>query len=213
MIRRPPRSTQGVSSAASDVYKRQVHGIVYMVKTNNGKILVASIILALDLAMLIGFLASLFIKDRNGLLHSNIKLLSYACDVRVNLCRIIAMILLILDIILLILFLVQLCRHRGTTRMSIIYLMILNFILILILWIYTQTYFYSSSNDCKEVRPLTYYMIFVWLIYVDLLVVGAIIQACSFFMKMEQKGLFDICLLYTSPSPRDLSTSRMPSSA
>eukprot|EP00831_Metopus_contortus_P028358 TRINITY_DN23587_c0_g1_i5.p1 TRINITY_DN23587_c0_g1~~TRINITY_DN23587_c0_g1_i5.p1 ORF type:complete len:195 (+),score=18.90 TRINITY_DN23587_c0_g1_i5:123-707(+) len=26
MVRRPPRSTQGVSSAASDVYKRQVHG-------------------------------------------------------------------------------------------------------------------------------------------------------------------------------------------
>ena len=26
-------------------------------------------------------------------------------------------------------------------------------------------------------------------------------------------GLFWICLLYTSPSPRDLSTSRMPSSA
>ena len=25
MIRRPPRSTQGVSSAASDVYKRQAH--------------------------------------------------------------------------------------------------------------------------------------------------------------------------------------------
>ncbi|VTU47695.1 peptidase [Lacticaseibacillus rhamnosus] len=25
MIRRPPRSTQGVSSAASDVYKRQMH--------------------------------------------------------------------------------------------------------------------------------------------------------------------------------------------
>eukprot|EP00831_Metopus_contortus_P040195 TRINITY_DN31491_c0_g1_i1.p1 TRINITY_DN31491_c0_g1~~TRINITY_DN31491_c0_g1_i1.p1 ORF type:complete len:290 (-),score=38.63 TRINITY_DN31491_c0_g1_i1:23-892(-) len=28
MIRRPPRSTQGVSSAASDVYKRQVHGVL-----------------------------------------------------------------------------------------------------------------------------------------------------------------------------------------
>ncbi|WP_460413978.1 hypothetical protein, partial [Staphylococcus aureus] len=27
MIRRPPRSTQGVSSAASDVYKRQVSGL------------------------------------------------------------------------------------------------------------------------------------------------------------------------------------------
>ena len=26
-------------------------------------------------------------------------------------------------------------------------------------------------------------------------------------------GKFDLCLLYTSPSPRDLSTSRMPSSA
>ena len=30
----------------------------------------------------------------------------------------------------------------------------------------------------------------------------------------EKKGkLFHFCLLYTSPSPRDLSTSRMPSSA
>ena len=27
------------------------------------------------------------------------------------------------------------------------------------------------------------------------------------------KGMFEACLLYTSPSPRDLSTSRMPSSA
>ena len=29
----------------------------------------------------------------------------------------------------------------------------------------------------------------------------------------KKAGLFDNCLLYTSPSPRDLSTSRMPSSA
>ena len=29
----------------------------------------------------------------------------------------------------------------------------------------------------------------------------------------NKKGLISICLLYTSPSPRDLSTSRMPSSA
>ena len=28
-----------------------------------------------------------------------------------------------------------------------------------------------------------------------------------------QQGQLDLCLLYTSPSPRDLSTSRMPSSA
>ena len=30
---------------------------------------------------------------------------------------------------------------------------------------------------------------------------------------IELKALTEICLLYTSPSPRDLSTSRMPSSA
>ena len=32
-------------------------------------------------------------------------------------------------------------------------------------------------------------------------------------MRMLLTGYSDICLLYTSPSPRDLSTSRMPSSA
>ena len=30
---------------------------------------------------------------------------------------------------------------------------------------------------------------------------------------VSQAELYDLCLLYTSPSPRDLSTSRMPSSA
>ena len=33
------------------------------------------------------------------------------------------------------------------------------------------------------------------------------------FSATERRYLFRICLLYTSPSPRDLSTSRMPSSA
>ena len=32
-------------------------------------------------------------------------------------------------------------------------------------------------------------------------------------VPVAQKDIFCICLLYTSPSPRDLSTSRMPSSA
>ena len=32
-------------------------------------------------------------------------------------------------------------------------------------------------------------------------------------IKLEAKTVSQICLLYTSPSPRDLSTSRMPSSA
>ena len=34
-----------------------------------------------------------------------------------------------------------------------------------------------------------------------------------FRMKLTSKDEFEVCLLYTSPSPRDLSTSRMPSSA
>ena len=32
-------------------------------------------------------------------------------------------------------------------------------------------------------------------------------------VSREVAGALDVCLLYTSPSPRDLSTSRMPSSA
>ena len=33
------------------------------------------------------------------------------------------------------------------------------------------------------------------------------------YLRPLYDALYDICLLYTSPSPRDLSTSRMPSSA
>ena len=35
----------------------------------------------------------------------------------------------------------------------------------------------------------------------------------SIFTTAATSSVFKICLLYTSPSPRDLSTSRMPSSA
>ena len=33
------------------------------------------------------------------------------------------------------------------------------------------------------------------------------------YVRMKEKAANEVCLLYTSPSPRDLSTSRMPSSA
>ena len=36
---------------------------------------------------------------------------------------------------------------------------------------------------------------------------------CLFTLSMLKFQIFLYCLLYTSPSPRDLSTSRMPSSA
>eukprot|EP00831_Metopus_contortus_P082681 TRINITY_DN8996_c0_g1_i3.p4 TRINITY_DN8996_c0_g1~~TRINITY_DN8996_c0_g1_i3.p4 ORF type:complete len:145 (+),score=23.08 TRINITY_DN8996_c0_g1_i3:144-578(+) len=45
MIRRPPRSTQGVSSAASDVYKRQVHGYI---KTTLPAVNTNSLVIALN---------------------------------------------------------------------------------------------------------------------------------------------------------------------
>ena len=38
-------------------------------------------------------------------------------------------------------------------------------------------------------------------------------QANINILREPEGGVFGVCLLYTSPSPRDLSTSRMPSSA
>ena len=43
--------------------------------------------------------------------------------------------------------------------------------------------------------------------YQDISLIGATEQTLKFKIQVED------CLLYTSPSPRDLSTSRMPSSA
>ena len=45
---------------------------------------------------------------------------------------------------------------------------------------------------------------------------GIDIEQLKLLVETNQSGIlgmFDVCLLYTSPSPRDLSTSRMPSSA
>ena len=38
-------------------------------------------------------------------------------------------------------------------------------------------------------------------------------EHCLPILVDRELGLYNACLLYTSPSPRDLSTSRMPSSA
>jgi len=40
-----------------------------------------------------------------------------------------------------------------------------------------------------------------------------LLLACLAGLFSERAGIFDICLLYTSPSPRDRTRSRMPSSA
>ena len=41
----------------------------------------------------------------------------------------------------------------------------------------------------------------------------AILWLKNWLSKTETQTIYQNCLLYTSPSPRDLSTSRMPSSA
>src|SRR5450756_1427448 len=45
MIRRPPRSTQSRSSAASDVYKRQGLGLQMFLKTQNSLVVVGSLLI------------------------------------------------------------------------------------------------------------------------------------------------------------------------
>ena len=56
--------------------------------------------------------------------------------------------------------------------------------------------------------------LFVSFIQVGLLILSGILIRCYSKLKREQNECeAKTCLLYTSPSPRDLSTSRMPSSA
>ena len=42
---------------------------------------------------------------------------------------------------------------------------------------------------------------------------SSVLEMKALILDSETSGIISICLLYTSPSPRDLSTSRMPSSA
>ena len=44
-------------------------------------------------------------------------------------------------------------------------------------------------------------------------VVGGGVVGVSALYHLAKKGWSDVCLLYTSPSPRDATLSRMPSSA
>eukprot|EP00831_Metopus_contortus_P009977 TRINITY_DN13862_c0_g2_i2.p2 TRINITY_DN13862_c0_g2~~TRINITY_DN13862_c0_g2_i2.p2 ORF type:complete len:148 (+),score=50.20 TRINITY_DN13862_c0_g2_i2:140-583(+) len=147
MIRRPPRSTQGVSSAASDVYKRQVVGttsasflndIHFHRKLRDGK---------LDSPALARYLAG----NPAEYIKHKLNLTGPALTVT-NAC--------------------------------------------------------SSGSDAIGVG-----MAWIEADVCDMVVAGG----CDELHPVSQAGFFALgvlsCLLYTSPSPRDLSTSRMPSSA
>ena len=76
-----------------------------------------------------------------------------------------------------------------------------------------------KSNDCNVINPSTEENCAVISIGskedINLAVKSAkdAFNEWAFTSKEEKIKLLETCLLYTSPSPRDLSTSRMPSSA
>ena len=75
----------------------------------------------------------------------------------------------------------------------------------------TQTLRVISSTDISVFAPIIEgFLSANPALKIDYLVAGSADVYDEFRRSPEQ---FDVCLLYTSPSPRDLSTSRMPSSA
>ena len=75
MIRRPPRSTQGVSSAASDVYKRQVLKLLVVMEVME----VMEVMLAEVLAMLVTMVTE-------AMVAMVVMLMPMACGAVKNLC-------------------------------------------------------------------------------------------------------------------------------
>ena len=70
-----------------------------------------------------------------------------------------------------------------------------------ILWICTYPVYWLNKKTKSKVNP--------FLMRLELHFLGS---SLSSLVRVLLGGIY-ICLLYTSPSPRDLSTSRMPSSA
>eukprot|EP00831_Metopus_contortus_P018677 TRINITY_DN17982_c0_g1_i4.p1 TRINITY_DN17982_c0_g1~~TRINITY_DN17982_c0_g1_i4.p1 ORF type:complete len:148 (-),score=35.90 TRINITY_DN17982_c0_g1_i4:71-514(-) len=127
MIRRPPRSTQGVSSAASDVYKRQGINAEYMGN------------------QIISFLQIIIMQ---------------ANESKRSTARVLAIIILVISVV-------------GSLN-----------ILGILFGVFVLVGISESQQRWSDWKTPIYVMYII-----------------------------NICLLYTSPSPRDLSTSRMPSSA
>ena len=82
---------------------------------------------------------------------------------------------------------------------------------------YVRKVFPNSTgfHDCIENRfgkNLSHFVIIVSLVYMTVFLIAEITAISKFFNFLNDTPYW-ICLLYTSPSPRDPTSSRMPSSA
>ena len=80
--------------------------------------------------------------------------------------------------------------------------------LVLLLTAFSASYLVVRGVEWTKLLPLIVMPAPILLFMLSILESGAVDLSIPFGL-----GPYSICLLYTSPSPRDLSTSRMPSSA
>eukprot|EP00831_Metopus_contortus_P021740 TRINITY_DN19786_c0_g1_i1.p1 TRINITY_DN19786_c0_g1~~TRINITY_DN19786_c0_g1_i1.p1 ORF type:complete len:196 (-),score=35.49 TRINITY_DN19786_c0_g1_i1:129-716(-) len=195
MIRRPPRSTQGVSSAASDVYKRQ--GLFTGVSAASGIIvgnllgsdkkeeayayskwfmkvgISGGIILGLFLMYFNKYYIKLYSVDKQVIKSTYIMIIVYSSVVWIKIANMIGG--------------GGILRSGGETKIT-LYMDLLG------TWVIGI--------------PAGFVMAFVFKLELPIVYLGISIEE---LVRLIITGI--VCLLYTSPSPRDLSTSRMPSSA
>eukprot|EP00831_Metopus_contortus_P065637 TRINITY_DN58621_c0_g1_i1.p1 TRINITY_DN58621_c0_g1~~TRINITY_DN58621_c0_g1_i1.p1 ORF type:complete len:164 (-),score=19.65 TRINITY_DN58621_c0_g1_i1:55-546(-) len=134
--------------------RRRVHGDI-MKRNCTWNIIAATIILSIDSAILIGFLASVFIKDNSESSNKKINFISYSCNIKMSVSQTIAMILLIFDIVLMTLHIVQHCKRQTSTKMVINYLIILNFMYILLIIVDQQQFFGSILSHIFILLQIT----------------------------------------------------------
>ena len=76
----------------------------------------------------------------------------------------------------------------------------------------SRCYFHDFYERKQEYRPMQFDFYTILAIAITVVVIFQIRNVLG-KRNGNERPPFDPCLLYTSPSPRDLSTSRMPSSA
>ena len=70
-----------------------------------------------------------------------------------------------------------------------------------------------NNIDFLTIEAMTNIGVIVGITFLTILFIRTIVVGSLLKITGKSDSVHDDCLLYTSPSPRDLSTSRMPSSA